>query len=560
MYSSLMTDEQLRFDQFFQSFFDCYMKLHPVSATFIGRHEFDDLLPDISTQGLEFAISDMESLLRASQSFEPLLLTKRQCLDKKLLEGVLEIQIWEYGSSHVQRGNPAYYTGEAVFGVLSPLLTAYAPASFRFEAVTRRMEALPVFLGQAKGNLSSSPQAWKARAARECEAGIAFLRKGLFVAAKNEGYPPERLEKASRIGEAALTAFRSFLEHDLPPREDVAVGRDAFVLLLRKAHFMEDIPEEYAAAAQEEVERATAHLEAHAADFGVESPDEALALLGNFHPDAEMYLEEFRRLWQNCHDLCEEKGLLTWPDFPLQYVERPKWADDCAPALYFLNYRAPSAYVRPVIHKYLVPPQPADFASRETFLRTVNSGVIKSNHVVHHGSIGHHVQNWNAYHQCNSYIGQFAGCDCASRPAMLCSGTMIEGWAVYATRLMAEQGFFTPLEEYAETHSHLRMAARAVVDVNLHCGNWSLDEAAAYYRGAAGMTEAAANSEAIKNSMFPGGAIMYLYGSEAIRNMRELFRVRYGSGFSLRRFHDTLLSFGSIPVNLVREEMENSAS
>ena len=43
---------------------------------------------------------------------------------------------------------------------------------------------------------------------------------------------------------------------------------------------------------------------------------------------------------------------------------------------------------------------------------------------------------------------------------MFCGGTMAEGWACYATQLMAEHGFLTPLEEFGEAHADLRMAAR----------------------------------------------------------------------------------------------------
>jgi hypothetical protein len=560
VYSPLITDEQLRFDRLYQSFFDCYLRLNPVSATFIGRHEFDDRLPDVSFDSLGRAVDEFVSLLQTSRGFDPSTLTNRQRLDKKLIEGFLETQIWEYGSYHVQRGNPAYYTGEAVFGVLSTILTDYAPASFRFEAMARRMEAFPAFFECAKNNIDSSPTIWIERASRECLAGLDFLHDGLYIAAKEEGYPPDRLEGAARTAEAALSDFRTFLWKTLPRRENVAAGRDAFEMILRCAHFMEDNPEDYAEAADEEVSRATSYLKAHAEDFGAKSPDEALMILKNFHTEASFYLEEFRGIWQACHELCERNDLVTWPDFPLRYIERYGWANGCAPDLYFLNYRSPAAYARPIVHNYLVPPLPKNRAEQEDFLRTMNRSVIKSNHVVHHGSIGHHVQNWNAYHQTNSLIGQFAGCDCASRPAMLCSGTMIEGWAVYATTLMAEQGFFTPLEEYAETHSHRRMAARTVVDVKLHCGYWSLADAVDYYVTASGMPHDAAKSEAVKNSMFPGGAIIYLHGSKTIKTLRDILRARHGLAFSLRRFHDAFLSFGSIPVNLVREELEKRES
>ena len=120
---------------------------------------------------------------------------------------------------------------------------------------------------------------------------------------------------------------------------------------------------------------------------------------------------------------------------------------------------------------------------------------------------------------------------------------------------MGEFGGLTPLEEYAERHSRVRMAARAVVDVRLHQGRFGLDEAAAYYERTAGMAPGAARGEAVKNSMFPGAAVMYLAGTDAIHELRRTLSARQGGAFSLRRFHDELLSHGSLPVPLVAEEM-----
>ena len=136
---------------------------------------------------------------------------------------------------------------------------------------------------------------------------------------------------------------------------------------------------------------------------------------------------------------------------------------------------------------------------------------------------------------------------------------MAEGWACYATDLAAEAGALTPLERYAEVHSRIRMAARTVVDVRLHHGEMSLTEAAAYYEARAGMSRAAAHGEAVKNSMFPGAAVMYLMGTDAIHALREETMAREGSDFELRRFHDTFLSYGSIPVSLIAEDMKMRA-
>jgi uncharacterized protein (DUF885 family) len=194
-------------------------------------------------------------------------------------------------------------------------------------------------------------------------------------------------------------------------------------------------------------------------------------------------------------------------------------------------------------------------ADQNALLRTVNDSVIKLNHVIHHGGIGHHVQNWHAYHSA-SRIGQVAAVDCASRIAMFCGGTMAEGWACYATDLAGEIGALTPLEQYAEVQATARRCARAIVDVQLHYGRISFEQAVACYEHHAGMPHEGARAEVVKNSMFPGTALMYFTGRNAIHELRREMAARAGSAFDLRQFHDDFLAWGSIPVSVISESMK----
>ncbi len=557
-----MTEHQLCFDRLFQSFFNCFLKRRPVTASFIGKHEYDAFLPDFSPKGVEETVAEMEAQLAQFRGMSEEGLTPRQCLDKKQAEGFLEIQLWEFseGCHHFHRGNPSLYSGEAVFGLIACILTQYAPVEQRFAAMRNRMEAMPGFFAQAVQNLGPAHREWTRRAIRECDAGVAFLRNGLARAVESHGYRGNDWQAASKVAEKALLTYRDFMENTLllNHRDDVAAGRDAFTLMMEKAHFADLDLQTYAAYAQFEVDRASAYLAEHAADFDAQTPAEALAKLQDTHPDAEHYLERYHETWNAVKALSDRCELLTWPEFPIEYIPRYSWANECASGLYFLFYRAPAAFNRPIVHEYLAFPLPANAtqAEMEAFLRSNNDEVIKNNHVVHHGSIGHHVQNWNAYHQTNSFIGQFAACDGASRLALPSSATMAEGWAVYATRLVSEFGFLTPLERYAEMQSHRRMAARTVVDIKLHTGEFTLEQAAAYYQEHAAMPAGAALGEAVKNSMFPGGAMIYLYGCDTIVSFREAVMKHQGDAFRYKAFHDDFLSFGSVPVSLVRAELE----
>ena len=230
---------------------------------------------------------------------------------------------------------------------------------------------------------------------------------------------------------------------------------------------------------------------------------------------------------------------------------------DAAPFLYYLYYRSPAPFDSFDVYDYVVPSLPADRA--EQHLRAWNDGVIKLNHVVHHGAIGHHVQNWHAATRARSRIGKIAAVDCASRLAMLSAATMAEGWACYSTRLMEELDFLDPLERLSEAHSQVRFLARAILDIELHQGTMTFDAAVRFWSDTVGGTSDAARGEAVKASMFPCTAIIYWLGTGGIVRLRETLQRERGDDFSLKSFHDELLDLGSIPVALATRLMTGRA-
>lgn len=538
-------------------FLASYYKFRPVNATFIGMHGHDYALPDFSEHAAGDTLAEMQALLTELRALPGETYTSAEKLDRVLAEGFLNIQIWEYQSNHFHRGNPCVYTGEAIFGVIALFLTDYAPCAERVELAIQRMEAIPTLLAQAQTNIADAPAAWIERALGECRGALLFFQRGIGRLIQDEQISDVRLRYAADRAAAAFADLAQYLNQLRRLPDGYACGAPALDLMLRQGHFITKSGDEIVRYAETQMSEAEAYLEAHAADFGASDWRAALAQLANLHPGADQYLSRFSELWDMCRDTAEAHSLLTWPDFPIQYTPRPAWAREAAPYLYFLPYRAPAAFNCPSPHFYLVPPLDPGLpaADRENLLRATNDSVIKLNHVVHHGGIGHHVQNWHAYRSA-SRIGQIAAVDCASRIAMFCGGSMAEGWACYATGLMSEAGFLTPLERFSEYQGRLRMSARAIVDIRMHQGRMTLDDAAAFYEQRAGMGRDAARAEAVKNSMFPGAAMMYLVGMDRIHELRRDLSIRLGSRFTLKQFHDKFLSFGSIPVELIAGEMQ----
>jgi uncharacterized protein (DUF885 family) len=150
-----------------------------------------------------------------------------------------------------------------------------------------------------------------------------------------------------------------------------------------------------------------------------------------------------------------------------------------------------------------------------------------------------------------------------------------EGWGLYAEELMSEPGegrpygFYTPGEYMYELQGQLLRAVRIVVDVGIHTGRMTFDQAVDFFTAnvnfyphacaRAGTDEAArAVCESAQRAMYryskwPTQAITYNLGKNAILELREAYRQRRGAAYTAKDFHERLMRMGTIPVGYIRE-------
>ena len=541
-----------------------YFSRRPVNATFAGVHEHDDRLPDWSPTGRASLDTDMRAIVARLHAEFPAPASEStyrdhpDLLDAELMRAFCEIQLSENTSLHGVRGNPALWTGEAVFAVIALMIRDFAPLALRVRSAIARMNAIPAFLADARACLGHQPlpAAWVERAIRDCAGAAILFERGVTLWLASGEDDPAVTADAQAAAAKAVRAFSEFAKwisgRPAAPESMMVCGTVHYDLLLRRGHQCHRPRADLLAAAHQQLDVERRRLTEMAAAQGG-SWSEVQTRLADDHPSAGEYLKSFGDEWLASHRTIVAADVVTWPDWPIAYAEIPTFTREAAPYLYFLFYRSPAPLDPYHLHTYVVAPLPP--GDPEPHLRSWNRSVIRLNHVLHHGGVGHHVQNWHAYHRAPSRVGKLAAVDCASRIAMFCGGTMAEGWACYATGLMGELGGLTPLELVAEQHGRVRMLARAVVDLSFHAGELSFGDAIALFTDRTEMNPSAARAEVIKCSMFPGTAVMYWIGTQGILDLRERRRRTEGSALSLRAFHDELLGHGSIPVPLVARLM-----
>ncbi len=137
----------------------------------------------------------------------------------------------------------------------------------------------------------------------------------------------------------------------------------------------------------------------------------------------------------------------------------------------------------------------------------------------------------------------------------------IEGWALYAERLAAEQGFEpTPLDRIGQLQAELFRAVRLVVDTGIHARRWTREQAIEWMLQNTGMGEIEVTAEIERYIVMPGQACAYKIGQMKLLELRERAHVplgaRLGEGAFLRAFHDAVLANGALPLEVLEVEME----
>jgi len=127
-----------------------------------------------------------------------------------------------------------------------------------------------------------------------------------------------------------------------------------------------------------------------------------------------------------------------------------------------------------------------------------------------------------------------------------------EGWALYCESLMAEEGFFDPAQRFFQAHHLLWRALRVQLDVALHTRGMTWREASRMLQEEIGFTATLADAEAKRYCAYPTYQLCYAVGRREILRLRDDARGARGDRFSLRAFHEELLSYGSYPTALAR--------
>jgi uncharacterized protein (DUF885 family) len=133
---------------------------------------------------------------------------------------------------------------------------------------------------------------------------------------------------------------------------------------------------------------------------------------------------------------------------------------------------------------------------------------------------------------------------------------MGEGWGLYSEWLGDELGIYrTPYEKFGQLSYDMWRAARLVIDTGIHQYGWSRQQAIDYLASHTALTQHEVETEVDRYISWPGQALAYKIGELTILRLRKEAETTLGPKFDERRFHDAILALGSVPLNVLEDQM-----
>ncbi len=423
--------------------------------------------------------------------------------------------------------------------------------------IVERMGAVPAALAQYQASLAAGLEAGVVVAQRQVRGGIEQCRVWAGVGGTSffQGLV-DSLGIAGgenvRAAAGAYAALADWLEAEYLPRANPRdpVGRERYQAASRGFNGIElDLDETYQWG-WEELWRIQAEMGATAERIAPgASVAEAIAMLEGDDARAIVGEDAFREWMQQTQDETMQALQGTHFDIaePVQRIEAMIAPPGGALAMY---YTGPSEdFSRPGRTWY-----PTGGATRFPLWRELSV-------CYHEGVPGHHLQIGTT-----RYLGEEL-----TRYQRLLAGTSgyVEGWALYAERLMAELGYLEDAGYYMGLLSSQALrAARVVVDIGMHLeleipareayhgGEvWRPELALPFLRERSFFPEQMLASEVDRYLGWPGQAISYKVGEREWLAARESARRSAGSGFDLKAFHREALELGPMGLQQLRDEL-----
>ena len=547
------------FEQLAKEFTTGYLAWRPATGTYLGLHEYDGRVTDLSRASID---AEIERLRRFETKFSALQgerLSENNGYELRILQSTVRSELSRLADMDVHRKNPMSYAD--VIDVNIYIKRNFAPLANRVRSIIAIEKQAPAIFANARANLAESLAKPYVETAIEVATGAAsFLKKDLTAALKDFNDAPLKAE-FEKVNAAAIKELESYVEflkkEKLPHAHgNYAMGREKYMRMLR-AEFIELSPEELLQIGLRELKREQEIFAETARKIDAsKKPIEVAKLIQRDHPTAKNLIPDTAKNLEAIRRFCVDRKIVTIPstvrakvDETPQYLRATSFASMDTPGPF--ETKATEAYY------YVTPVEPEwSETQKEEWL----------------GAFNYYTTDVVSIHE--AYPGHYTQFLCLNAsPAtplekIFTSYAFVEGWAHYTEQMLLDEGFGTAATQTAEESiraAKYRLAqsieallrlCRMCVSIKTHCEGMPLEDATKFFEENCYYERKPAYQEALRGTYDPG-YLYYTVGKLQILKLREDWRKQEGRKFTLQRFHDELLRHGAPPIRLLREVMLN---
>lgn len=561
----LSVDESIndkKFNQYKKMLMIKFWNKNPEWATAVGFHAFDSLLIVPTSKQLEDDSRFYSDQIIRIHTFNYDSLSDLNKIDYKILENAFNKYVWQISTLKSYEWNPSEYNVGSAFSDI--IAENYAPLNRRINNFYARLKNVPEYYEAAKQNIKNPTKEFVELAITQNEGAISIFEKDFIDSLKTTGYTPAQQGEYLKRNKEAIAAIRSYIQFlkdfkNENPRS-FRLGADLYakkfefdiqsqysvneiyqVALKRKEYLlkkMSELANEYWNKNMSSQTKPKSDLELIKKVIDVISLDHTTPQ--NFQSEIEKQLPELTAF-------VKEKNLIYMdPSKPLKVRKEPSYMAGVAGA----SMSSPGPYDKKGTAYYNVGSLQGWSAEKaESYLREYNKYTLQILNI-HEAIPGHYVQLMYS-NKAPSIIKSVFG-----------NGAMIEGWAVYSELMMLENGYGNnSMEMWLMYYKwNLRSVCNTILDISVHTKNMSKEEAMNLLEKQAFQEKTEAENKWHRVQVSSVQLDSYFTGFYEITNLRDEYKAKQGANYSLKKFNESLLNFGSAPIKYTKDMILNNES
>lgn len=560
-----MADQNAKFDAYKANFIEGLWKLNPGWASSAGYHKYDSVLvvPDEASRAAQIAFCNAN--LDSLKDFDINAMSDNNKTDYRMIENQLKATEWGIKDEKAYEWDPSGYN--VAEGFANMLNNDYDSLDNRLHNFYLRLAFVPAYYEAAKKNIKNPTAEHTQLAIDQNMGGTSVFEKDLQDALQKSGLDVQEKEAITARAKEAADAMKGFAEWLRQLKnEDPRSFRLGKALYEKKFDY--EIQSGYTA--EQIFDKAVQHKnELHEKMHGITQqlwpkyfggkamPSDKLVAIKQIidtlsinHVQPDSFQAAIEKQIPELEAFIKEKDLIYLdPSKPLVVRKEPEYMAGVAGA----SINAPGPYDKNGNTYYNVgslsgwPKEKA-----ESYLREYNDYILQILNI-HEAIPGHYTQLIYA-NQSPSMIKSILG-----------NNAMIEGWAVYAERMMLENGYSGGASGQASPEMwlmyykwNLRSTCNTILDYSVHVKNMSREDALNMLVNEAFQQQAEAEGKWKRVSVTQVQLCCYFTGYTEIYDLREEMKKKLGDKFNLKQFHEKFLSYGSAPVKYIKELMEKN--